>query len=56
MTLDKCRPIVFCLAAGGALVIGLFSLLNGSIQMARANPGELFAQPGGSGATCSQAP
>jgi hypothetical protein len=54
MSLGKYRHIVFSVATGSLLLVGLFLLLNGTSQVARADPGDLFASSGGSG-DCSQA-
>lgn len=53
MNLNK--RIVFSLAVSGLLLVGLFLLLNGTPQIARADPGDLFVSPAGSGSACSQA-
>jgi len=53
MNLGKYKHIVFSLAAGGLLLVGLFLLLNETPQIARAAPGDLFVTPGGGG-DCSQ--
>jgi len=55
MNLSKYARIVSCLAAGGLLLVGLFLLLNETPQVARADPGDLFVKPDGSGTACSQA-
>ncbi len=52
MNLDKHSRITRLV--GGLLVLGLF-LLPAVLPSARANPGDLFVAPTGSGATCSQA-
>jgi hypothetical protein len=54
MQLSKFKRILFSLAAGGLLLAGLFVLLHSMSQVARADPGDLFVTPGGSG-DCSQA-
>ena len=54
MYLNKYKHIVFSLATGGLLLLGLFLLLNGTPQIVRADPGDLFVAAGGSG-DCSQA-
>ncbi len=54
MNLGKYKHIVFSLAAGGLLLVGLFLLLNETSQVARADPGDLFVTPDGGG-DCSQA-
>lgn len=54
MNLSKYKRIVFSLATGGVLVVGLFLLLNGASQIAHADPADLFVTPGGTGG-CSQA-
>ncbi len=54
MNLSKYKHIVSSLVAGGLLLVGLFLLLNGAPQIVRADPGELFVTPTGSG-DCSQA-
>lgn len=53
MNLNKYKHIVFSLATGILLLVGLFLLLNGTPQIARAASGDLFATPTGSG-DCSQ--
>jgi hypothetical protein len=53
MNINRYKHIVFSMATGGLLLVGLFVLLNGAPQIARANPGDLFVTPGGSG-DCSQ--
>ncbi|MEA3396828.1 MAG: hypothetical protein U9R05_05145, partial [Chloroflexota bacterium] len=55
MNLYKYERLVFSLAIGGLLLLGLFALLHGTSQIARADPGDLFVEPGGSGTACSQA-
>jgi hypothetical protein len=54
MHLSKYKHIVFSIVTGGLFLVGLFLLLNGAPQIARADPGDLFVTPGGSG-DCSQA-
>ena len=54
MNLSKYKHIVFSMVTGGLFLIGLFLLLNGAPQIARADLGELFVTPSGSG-DCSQA-
>lgn len=54
MNISKCKHIVFSLAISGLLLAGLFLLLNGAPQIARADSGDLFVKPGGSGTSCSQ--
>ncbi len=54
MKLGRYERIVFGLATGGLLLVGLFLLLNGALQMARADGSDLFVTIGGSG-DCSQA-
>ena len=54
MSLNKYKPIVFGLATSGLLSLGMFLLLMGAPQIARAAPGDLFVTPTGSG-DCSQA-
>lgn len=53
MNINKYRHIVFSMATGGLLLVGLFLLLNGAPQMARADAGDLFVSSAGSG-DCSQ--
>ncbi|MBU0511953.1 MAG: right-handed parallel beta-helix repeat-containing protein [Chloroflexi bacterium] len=55
MNLGKYKHIVFTVAVGSLLLIGLFLLLNGTSRVARADSGDLFVSPGGAGTTCSQA-
>ena len=47
------KRLVFSLATGGLLVVGLFLLLNGAPPIARADPVDLFVTTGGGG-DCSQ--
>jgi putative cofactor-binding repeat protein len=54
MNLSKYKHIVFSVATGSLLLVGLFLLLNGTSQLARADPGVLFVSPTGSGSVCSQ--
>ena len=53
MNRSKYKHIVFSIATSGLLSIGLFLLLNGTPQIACADPGDLFVTPSGSG-DCSQ--
>ena len=53
MNLSKYKHIVSSLVAGGLLLVGLFLLLNGAPQIARADPGDLFVTLSGGG-DCSQ--
>ena len=53
MDLTKHEHIVHSLVAGGLLLVGLFLLLSGVPQIARADAGDLFVSPSGSG-DCSQ--
>jgi hypothetical protein len=55
MNLSKYKHIVCSLAAAGLLLVGLFLLLDGAPQIARADPGDLFVSPTGSGTACTQA-
>ena len=55
MGLGKYQPVIFSLAVGGFLLVGLLLLLNGVSQIARAAPGVLFVKPDGAGTACSQA-
>ena len=55
MNLSKYRHIVFSMATSGLLLVGLFLFLNGTSQVARADPGDLFVTPTGSGSACTQA-
>jgi hypothetical protein len=55
MNLGKYKHIVFSVAIGSLLLVGLFLFLNGAPQIARADPGNLFVTPGGSGTACTQA-
>ena len=55
MNLSKYKHIVFSMVTGGLFLIGLFLLLNGAPQMARADPGDLFVSTTGSGSDCTQA-
>jgi len=54
MNFDKCKRVVFSLAAGGLLLVGLLWLLGGTSPIARANPGPLFVGTAGTGTVCSQ--
>ena len=49
MNLNKYRHMVFSMATGGLLLVGLFLVLNGAPQMARADAGDLFVSSTGSG-------
>jgi hypothetical protein len=53
MSLDKYKHIVFSVATGSLFLVGLFLLLNGTSQVAHADPGDLFVSPNGGG-DCSQ--
>ncbi|MBN1978271.1 MAG: right-handed parallel beta-helix repeat-containing protein [Anaerolineae bacterium] len=53
MSLTKYKHIGFSAATGSLLLIGLVLLLNGTLQVARADPGNLFVSPNGNG-DCSQ--
>lgn len=55
MNPNKFKDIVFSMATSGLLLVGLFMLLNGSAQLARANPGNLFVTANGNGINCTQA-
>ena len=55
MNLSKYARTVFCLATSSLLLVGLFLLLNGTSQVARADPGYLFVSSSGSGNACTQA-
>ncbi len=55
MNLKECRYLVLGLASGGLLLVGLLCLLIANPQIARADPGDLFVSPTGSGTACSQA-
>jgi hypothetical protein len=54
MCLNKYARFVSCLAVSGLLLAGLFLLLSGAPQVARANPGNYFVTYSGAG-DCSQA-
>jgi len=54
MNIRKYKHIILSLAAGGLLLVGLFLLLNGASQIARADPSDLFVTQDGSGSDCSQ--
>jgi hypothetical protein len=54
MNLSKHKRVGFSLVGGGLLLVGLFLLLNGTPQIARADPSDLFVTPGGGG-DCFQA-
>jgi hypothetical protein len=43
------------MATSGLLLVGLFLFLNGTSRVARADPGDLFVTPTGSGSACTQA-
>jgi hypothetical protein len=53
MNLGKYKHIVFSMATGSLLLVGLFLLLNVTSKVAHAAPGFLFVSPSGSG-DCSQ--
>ena len=53
MNLSKYKHFVLSLATGGLLLGGLFSLLNGTPQIAHADPGDRFVTISGVG-DCSQ--
>ncbi len=55
MKLSKYKPMVFSLAIGGLLLVGLLLLLSVPPQTVRADPGNLFVTPTGSGTACTQA-
>lgn len=55
MNLNKYKHIVFSVATGSLLLAGLFLLLNGTSQIARADPGDLFVSSSASGNACTQA-
>ncbi len=54
MTKKRFSHLVSCLTTSGLLLAGLFLLMGASAKIARANPGDLFVTPGGSG-DCSAA-
>jgi hypothetical protein len=54
MNVNRNMHIVFSLATGGLLLIGLLLLLNGTSQVGRAVSDELFVKPGGTGTACTQ--
>jgi len=54
MCLNKYARFVSCLAVSGLLLAGLFLILSGTPQVARANPGNYFVTYSGAG-DCSQA-
>lgn len=54
MSLSKYKYITISLSTGGLFLVGLFLLLIGKPQVARADPGDLFATPAGCG-DCTQA-
>ena len=51
----KCNHLILSLAAGGLLLLGLFLWLDATSQIARADPGNLFVKPDGTGTACTQA-
>jgi len=53
MSVSKNVRIVFSLAIGGLLLAGLLLLLEGTPQIAHADPGELFVTTTGSGTACT---
>jgi hypothetical protein len=55
MNPSKYKHIVFSMVTSGLLLVGLFLFLNGTSQIARADPGDLFVTPTGSGTACTQA-
>ena len=54
MRVSKNVRVIFSLAAGGLLLVGLFLLLGSTYQIARADPGMLFVTSDGTG-DCTQA-
>ncbi len=55
MSVSKNMRVVFSLVVGGMLLVGLFLLLDGASQIARADPGALFVKTDGTGTNCTQA-
>ncbi len=53
MNLDKYKHIVLSVTTASLLLVGLFLLLNGTSQIARADPSDRFVTPNGGG-DCSQ--
>ena len=53
MDFNKYKRIIISLSASGLLLLGIFLVLSGSTQIARANPGDLFVTTTGGG-DCSQ--
>ncbi len=56
MTIGKYARVISCLVSGGILVSGLFLFFSATAQTARADPGDLFVQPGASGACTQSSP
>ena len=55
MNISKYKHVVFSMAASGLLLVGLFLLLNGAPQIARAAHDDLFVTTDGTGSDCTQA-
>jgi hypothetical protein len=55
MSIGKHTRVIFSLATGGLLLVGLFLLLAGPSQAGRAAPAQLFVKPDGTGSACTQA-
>ena len=53
MSVSKNVRVIFSLAIGGLLLVGLLLLLEGTPQIARADPGERFVTTTGSGTDCT---
>ncbi len=55
MNLDEYKRVIFGMATGGLLLIGLFLFLSGAPRTASATSGNLFVSTTGSGSACTQA-
>jgi len=53
MSVSKSMRVILSLAVGSGLLVGLFLLLGGTPQVARADPGVLFVTTGGTGTACT---
>jgi len=54
MNLGRHQQIILSLVAGGLFLAGLLLWLSGTPSVARADPGDLFVTPDGSGGACAQ--
>jgi uncharacterized repeat protein (TIGR01451 family) len=53
MSISKTTRVIFSLAVGSGLLVGLFLLLGAKPHIARADPGALFVTTGGTGTDCT---